>query len=92
MYTESLEKNARLTATTPNADSFFEDEFRVVSMDFIDDSNATFPYTYHHPIYHFDVLYSGPTIVVVIETYGPRFFKGEKNIIRRAASYSYKFY
>ncbi|HET7628051.1 MAG TPA: hypothetical protein VFK44_06630 [Bacillales bacterium] len=78
----------------PKPGSFFQDAFKVVTFDIIDDSHPDvdgFPYSYHHPLYDMDIVYDGPTIVAVVETYGPRYFSGEKSVIRRAASYSYQF-
>lgn len=96
-FVKSLEVNAHLKMVSPglkNIDptnrSFFQNAFKVVTFKVIDDSNADFPYTYHHPLYDLDMRYDGPTIVAVIETYGPRYFSGRKRLIRRAASYTYK--
>lgn len=96
-FVKSLRANAHLKIVSPGSrkidptnQSYFQNAFQVVTFKVIDDSNATFPYTYHHPLYDLDVQYSGPTIVAVVETYGPRYFSGKKQLIRRAASYTYK--
>jgi hypothetical protein len=98
-FIDSLAVNAHMQPISvgsldmePKQESFFKDRFKVVTFKILDDSNINkFPYTYHHPYYNMDVTYGGPTIVAVIETYGPRYFKGKKSVIRRAASYTYNF-
>lgn len=96
-FLQSLEKNAKLKIAnpgahtlTPNNSSFFQNTLKVKSFTVIDDSNASFPYTYSYPFNHLKLLLSGPTIIAVVETYGPRYFSGKKNVVIRTASYTYK--
>lgn len=96
-FVQSLEKNADLKMANPGSKtlkpasgSFFQDSFKVKSFIILDDSNASFPYTYSYPSHHLDLLLEGPSIIAVVETYGPRYFSGQKNVVIRTASYTYK--
>lgn len=87
----SFEKNTNLKNLKPVTDQFYQDEFRVLAFEVFDDSNTnSYPFIYRHPIYSFEQRFDGPTIVAIIETFGPRYFSGEKRILRRAAAYTYE--
>ncbi|WP_202078164.1 hypothetical protein [Caldalkalibacillus salinus] len=88
-FVNSLEKNTKLNYLEPSALSFYEDSFEVVVFDILDESNTRFPVEYEHPDYFLSRIYEGPTIIAVVETYGPRYFNGVKQKIRRGASYTY---
>jgi hypothetical protein len=89
-FVNSIRMNTNLADLQPTGSSFFEDEFKVLRFEVFDDSNTVFPYTYQDPTYSFQDTFLGPSIFVIIETYGPRYFNGEKRLIRRASSYTYK--
>jgi hypothetical protein len=94
-FVESLEHNTGLTYVSNNqleaeGHPFQQDNFRIVSFELIDEENYTFPHQFTHPLYDLEINLSGPTVVAVIETYSPRYFSGEKTLIRRASVYTYK--
>jgi len=83
---------------TPLDSAFFQDPIDIKLLTFIDDKTIdpnnpaqtiTFPYVYTHSEYDIvDILY-GPSVVAVIETKSPRYFSGDKTLIRQAAVYEY---
>jgi len=82
----------------PQSASFFQDTIDVKVLTFIDDSTidpnnpsttVTFPYVYTNATYDVvDILY-GPSVIAVVETKSPRYFSGEKAVLRQAAVYEY---
>jgi hypothetical protein len=89
-FVQSLEMNTGLRNLAPNSQTFFQDEFIVTTYEIFDDSNAIFPYEYNHPTLNIREIFFGPTIYVIVESYAPNFLGGSKNIIKRAAAYTYK--
>lgn len=95
VITESLQNNLLLDSSLqPLADTFFHDKIEIKLIDFVDDNhpNVTgYPTNYSNPTYEILDTIDGPAIVVVLETKGPRFFKGDKKTIRQPVVYEYKF-
>lgn len=92
---ESLELNLDLKSQagfvyTPNESSFFKNELYIVHLEFVDDSNATFPMVYSNPDYEILERINGPSVIAVMTTESPRWFKGNTTYIRQAAVYEYK--
>ncbi|MFP7442548.1 MULTISPECIES: peptidase M23 [Bacillus] len=89
---ESLKKNLLLDASLqPKTGSFFQDTVQIKFVDYLDDNNTPeFPTNYINDQYDIVDVVDGPAIVVVLETTGPRYFTGEKKIIRQAIVYEYK--
>jgi hypothetical protein len=93
---KSLEDNLRLTSGagyvySPNSDSFFKNDLYLVDLEFIDDSvTTTYPYTYTNPNYDIIEQVNGPSVIAVLTTESPRWFKGDSTTIRQAAVYEYK--
>ncbi|MCA1064434.1 peptidase M23 [Rossellomorea aquimaris] len=77
------------SALTPNPTSFYQDEVVLEYIEFVDDSNATFPMTYTNPTYNIVDTLNGPSIIVVVTTTSPRYFAGDPIQLRKAAVYGY---
>lgn len=87
----SIERNTNLKQLKPTEAAFYQDEFRVLAFEVFDDSNTlSFPLMYSHPVYPVQERFDGPTILAIIETFGPRAFNGEKRVLRRVAAYTYE--
>jgi hypothetical protein len=91
-FRRSLKDNLRLnTSLEPLADSFFKEPIVLKHLEYVDHSTGnTFPMNYINDKYHILDTLEGPSIVVVLETTGPRYFTGNKNVIRQAVVYQYK--
>lgn len=89
-FVNSIEKNTKLNNLQPTATTYYQDAFTVVTFEVFDDSNTTFPFQYVHPTLNYQKTFYGPSIYVVVETYGPRFFQGSKKLLRRDAAFTYK--
>jgi hypothetical protein len=93
---KSLEANLKISSTagyvyTPKEDSFFKNDLYLVHLEFIDDSiNTTYPYIYTNPDYDLLEVLNGPSIIAVMTTESPRWFKGNQTFIRQPAVYEYK--
>lgn len=74
----------------PLSDSLYQDNVTVEYLEFIDDSNATFPFNYYNPQYDIVDTLQGPSVIMVISTDSPRYFAGDSIKIRQAAVYEYK--
>lgn len=90
----SLEHNLNATSSTgyiytPSADSFYQEDIMIEHLEFIDDSSHTFPMVYSNPKYDIIDSLSGPSVVAVVSTRSPRYFAGDKIIIRKAVVYEY---
>lgn len=92
---ESLASNLKLETSagyvyTPNSDSFFKDDLYISHLEFIDDSTTTtYPFTYVNDDYDIMETVNGPSVIAVLTTESPRWFKGETTYIRQAAVYEY---
>jgi hypothetical protein len=91
-FRKSLEDNLRLnTSLEPLTDSFFKEPIVLKHLEYVDHSTGTvFPMNYINDKYHILDTLEGPAIVVVLETSGPRYFTGNKNVIRQAVVYQYR--
>lgn len=92
---KSLETNLDIKSEagyvyTPNSTSFYQKDLYIVHLEFRDDSNTIFPYTYSNPDYDILERLNGPSVIAVMTTDSPRWFKGGQTIIRQAAVYEYK--
>lgn len=90
----SLNSNLKLSSAggyyyIPEANSFYQEDIYLDHIEFIDDSNSTFPRTYSNPTYDIVDTLNGPSIVAVLATKSPRYFAGEGIIIRKAVVYEY---
>ncbi|MGG1594795.1 peptidase M23 [Terribacillus saccharophilus] len=93
-FNQSLVNNLELKSSSnkffePEADSYYQDEFVLESIEFLDDSNATFPMDYNNNQYNIVERVNGPSIVAVLSTKSPRYFRGEGINIRKAVVYEY---
>ncbi|MGE6755950.1 peptidase M23 [Rossellomorea sp. NPDC071047] len=89
---KSLQFHLKLDSNyNPLTNSLYQDKVTIEHIEFIDDSMATFPFTYYNSDYDIVDTLDGPSIVVVISTPSPRYFAGDKIPIRQAAVYEYKF-
>jgi hypothetical protein len=93
--TENIKKSLQFhldldDSLKPLADSLYQDNITIEHLEFIDDSNATFPYNYFNPRYDIVDTLQGPSVIVVISTDSPRYFAGDSIKIRQAAVYEYK--
>lgn len=92
---ESLKSNLRLDTVagyvyTPKTDSLFKKELYISHLEFIDDSMTnTYPFTYVNEDYDIIETINGPSVIAVLTTESPRWFKGETTYIRQAAVYEY---
>lgn len=92
----SLDSNLNLSSSTgyvytPNSSSFFQNDLKIVDLEFIDDSvTTTYPYTYSNPTYNIMEQVTGPCVIAVITTESPRWFVGSSSTIRQAAVYEYR--
>lgn len=92
----SLEENLRLKSSggyvyTPEEDSFYQNEVYLVHLEFIDDRlTTTYPYVYENPTYELLEIVNGPSVIAVLTTESPRWFKGNQTFIRQPAVYEYK--
>jgi hypothetical protein len=91
-FRKSLEDNLRLNnSLEPLTDSFFKEPIVLKHLEYVDHSiGTTFPMNYINDKYHILDTLEGPGIVAVLETSGPRYFTGNKNVIRQAVVYQYK--
>jgi hypothetical protein len=91
-FRKSLEDNLRLnTSLEPLTDSFFKEPIVLKHLEYVDHSTGTaFPMNYINDKYHILDTLEGPAIVAVLETSGPRYFTGNKNVIRQAVVYQYR--
>lgn len=94
-FKKSLEKNLHATSSggfvyKPDKDTFFQNDLYVVALDYIDDSNHTFPYEYKNEQYGVTERLNGPSIIAIMTTESPRWFRGNATYIRQAAVYEYK--
>jgi hypothetical protein len=91
-FRNSLEANLRLnTSLEPLTDSFFKEPIILKHLEYVDHSTGnTFPMNYINDTYQIVDTLEGPAIVAVLETSGPRYFSGNKNVIRQAVVYHYK--
>ncbi|MBU8908052.1 peptidase M23 [Desertibacillus haloalkaliphilus] len=100
---ESLKYHLRLDDNlVPEENSFFQHEVKIAHLQFIDDKTSDsvcnqtnadgyvrFPCTYDAPEFDFKQTLRGPSVVLILETEGPRYFRGESIMIRQAAVYEY---
>ncbi|MDC3424312.1 peptidase M23 [Aquibacillus sp. 3ASR75-11] len=91
---KSLEDNLELSSGmgyvyTPTADSFYQDDFYLEHIEFVDDSNRTFPSVYYNPDYAIIDTLNGPSVIAVLSTTSPRYFAGDGITIRRTVVYEY---
>jgi hypothetical protein len=91
-FRKSLEDNLRLnTSLEPLSDSFFKEPIVLKHLEYVDHSTGSmFPMNYFNDKYHILDTLEGPAIVAVLETRGPRYFTGNKKVIRQAVVYQYK--
>jgi hypothetical protein len=95
-FKASLENNLDLSSTAgyvynPTDSSFFQQDLYLVDLEFIDDSNTdSYPFVYSNSNYHILENIEGPSIIAVMTTESPRWFKGNLSMIRQAAVYQYK--
>lgn len=90
----SLNTNLKLTSSggyyyIPQQTSFYKEDLFIEHIEFIDDSNATFPMPYTNATYNILDTLNGPSIVAVLTTKSPRYFTGEGITIRKAVVYEY---
>lgn len=91
----SLEDNLHLSSSggfvyTPKNQSFFQDDVYLTHLEFIDDSTvSSYPFTYINDRYDIIETITGPSVIAVITTESPRWFKGGTSYIRQAAVYEY---
>ena len=90
----SLRENLILDASLHPLDgSLLQEEVKIMHLEYIDDSNTgVFPFNYTHDRYEIFDTVRGPSIVAVIETVSPRYFKGDPMTIRQSVVYEYKEY
>lgn len=74
----------------PKSTSFYKEDLYIDHIEFIDDTNATFPFTYTNADYDIIDTLNGPSIVAVLATKSPRYFAGEGITIRKAVVYEYR--
>lgn len=92
----SLEANLNLTSNagyvyTPNEGSFYQHEVYLLHLEFIDDSIPhTYPFTYINEDYNIMETVMGPSVVAVLSTESPKWFKGNQTYIRQASVYEYR--
>lgn len=93
---QSLEANLKVQSSggfvyTPKTNSLFKHELYISHLEFIDDSMTTsYPYTYVNQEYDIMETVDGPSVIAVLTTESPRWFKGGTTYIRQAAVYEYK--
>lgn len=91
----SIEQSLRVSSPmgiiyTPDKNSFFQEDIMIEHLEFIDDSNTSnFPMIYTNAKYDIVEIMNGPGIIAVISTRSPRYFVGNKSIIRKAVVYEY---
>lgn len=93
-FKASLETNLYLQSSvgylySPITGSFYQEDIILEHIEYIDDSNSTFPKVYNNPNYDIVDMLNGPSIVAVISTKSPRYFAGEGIVIRKAVVYEY---
>ncbi|MEK3992664.1 peptidase M23 [Robertmurraya sp. FSL R5-0851] len=92
---ESLKSNLHLDTGagyvyTPTSNSFFKNDLYISHLEFIDDTvTRTYPYTYINNDYDIMETVNGPSVIAVLTTESPRWFKGGTTYIRQAAVYEY---
>ncbi|MEG6533211.1 peptidase M23 [Caldibacillus thermoamylovorans] len=92
---DSLETNLNVDSEggyvyTPNETSFFKNKLYVVDLVFLDDRvERTYPFTYENSTYNITQQIKGPSVLAIISTESPRWFRGGKTLIRQAAIYEY---
>lgn len=95
-FKKSLESNLNVSSEggyvyTPNESSFYKDNIYLVAFEFIDDRvPREYPFHYENSDYHIIEQITGPSIVAVVTTESPHWFKGPYTIIRQAAVYEYR--
>jgi len=86
------------TIYQPSSNSFYQNSFEIKLLHYIDDRTPdpnnpgeyiTFPFTYTNATYDIVDVLNGPSIVAVVETVSPRYFRGSGNTIRQASVYEY---
>ncbi|WP_368502671.1 hypothetical protein AB3N04_00825 (plasmid) [Alkalihalophilus sp. As8PL] len=68
-----------------------EGDYEVIEFIVMDDSNSIFPEIYVHPVYGFEDIVMGPSVIALVESSSDQYFKTRSNTIRRVASYTYTF-
>lgn len=92
---ESLEKNLNVTSKdgyrfTPAPNSFYKSDIKLEHLEFIDDSDGlTYPFNYINTTYDIIETIDGPSVIAVITTDSPRWFRGQSIKIRQGAVYEY---
>ncbi|QAS54825.1 peptidase M23 [Halobacillus litoralis] len=93
-FKSSLENNLQLQSGegylyTPTENSFYKHDFYLEHLEFLDDSNSTFPLVYENSDYDILDKINGPSIVAVVSTTSPRYFAGNGITARKAVVYEY---
>lgn len=88
---ESLKYHLELDESLkPLKNSLYQKNITIEHLEFIDDSNASFPYKYTNSRYDIVDNLQGPSVIMVISTDSPRYFAGDSIKIRQASVYEYK--
>lgn len=91
MYQLRLQEAGAYTLV-PLDDSFFQDPIQIVYEEYIDDSNTPhFPFFYENTTYGIREIIRGPSVVYVVETKTPRYFRGQKKDIQKSVVYEYPY-
>ncbi|MFC0273788.1 peptidase M23 [Metabacillus herbersteinensis] len=91
---DSLNANLKLESAagylySPNTNSFYQEDIVLEHIEFVDDSNSSFPTQYSNLDYDILDTLNGPSVIAVLSTRSPRYFAGSGIIIRKAVVYEY---
>ncbi|WP_078557025.1 peptidase M23 [Bacillus alkalicellulosilyticus] len=95
-FKTSLETSLRVEASgegfiySPLEESRYQNEMYIEHIEFFDDSNSLFPFSYNNPDYNIIETLQGPGVVAVLTTVSPRYFRGNGMIIRKTVVYEYQ--
>lgn len=95
-FKASLEKNLNVSSEggyvyTPNENSFYKDNIYLVAFEIIDDRvPREYPFQYENPDFHISEQITGPSIVAVVTTESPHWFRGPYTFITQGAVYEYR--
>ncbi len=81
------------TEFIPTENSFFQAPIKLLYLEFVDSSNpscSTFPCEYNVPIVNSTESLSGPSVIAIVESESPRYFRGDPTPLRKYTIYEYK--
>lgn len=97
-FKESLKYHLQLDDNLkPLPDSFYKNPFVIKKLVYIDEKTidpntgnpVRFPYVYENTIYDVVDVLDGPSVIAIVETTSPRYFRGDAITIRQASVYEY---